>query len=178
MEQKPISISYRNVTLKDSYAFIPMALSCFSKTFNLAELKKGFFPHLFNKPENYNYCGVYPDKKFYSSAYFSYEKKQEFDNWYETVKNLEFNFKKEFEDYCWSDVCLLTKGCLEFRKIIIEQTKIDLNDPGIDPFNRSLTIASLCNLIFRKICMDENTIAVIPENGYNPNQQTSKKAEL
>lgn len=40
---KPISISYRNVTLKDSYAFIPMALSNFSKTFNLTELKKGFF---------------------------------------------------------------------------------------------------------------------------------------
>jgi hypothetical protein len=34
---------------------------------------------------------------------------------YEEARKVEFNFKQEFESYCWSDVVLLTKGCLAFR---------------------------------------------------------------
>lgn len=37
-----------NVRVIDSFSFIPMALSKMPKTFGLDELKKGYFPHLFN----------------------------------------------------------------------------------------------------------------------------------
>ena len=36
------------ISFKDSFCFLPMALSSFSTTFGISELKKGFFPHLFN----------------------------------------------------------------------------------------------------------------------------------
>ncbi|XP_051743101.1 uncharacterized protein LOC127508773 isoform X1 [Ctenopharyngodon idella] len=48
----------------DSYAFIPMALSKMPAALNLTTTEKGYFPHLFNRVENENYIGHYPDKKF------------------------------------------------------------------------------------------------------------------
>ena len=167
---KLLTISFRNVKFIDSYAFIPIALEKFTKTFDLKELKKGFFPHLFNKPENQNYIGVIPEKFYFGSDYFSVAKKEEFEKWYETSKNSLYDFKNEIISYCMSDVKLLKEGCLAFRSIIINITN------GIDPFAKCITIASLCHYIYRKILMKPNTISVIPVLGYNPEQKTSAKA--
>lgn len=51
---KFMSIEVRHLKMKfiDSLNFIPMALSKIPKVFNLSELAKGYFPHLFNKCEN------------------------------------------------------------------------------------------------------------------------------
>ena len=49
-----------NIKLIDSYAFVASALSKFPKIFNIEEEKKGFFPHLFNRVEFYNYKGPIP----------------------------------------------------------------------------------------------------------------------
>jgi hypothetical protein len=45
---KILSITFANVKIIDSYNFIPTALAKFPKMFGLDELKKGFFPFLFN----------------------------------------------------------------------------------------------------------------------------------
>ena len=45
----------------DSLSFFTMQLSAFPKTFGLRELKKGFFPPLFNMPDNQDYHGPIPD---------------------------------------------------------------------------------------------------------------------
>ena len=140
---KIIQMKFRNIKFLDSYCFIPMALSEFANSFELNELKKGFFPHSFNKPENQSYIGSYPDKKFYEPEFFNLKKKLEFEEWYEKVKDVEFNFQKEFEDYCWSDVQLLTQGCLKFRAI-------NMQDTSVDPFQVASTIASYCNYIFHE----------------------------
>jgi hypothetical protein len=104
----------------------------------------------------------------------SLKKKQEFDIWYLKNSSKSFEFKKELISYC--DVEILRKGCMAFRKIIINQTKSDTNPEGIDPFRSSITIASLCHLIFRELHLEPETIAIIPENGFNTNEKTSKKA--
>ena len=59
----------------------------------------------------------------------------------------------------------------------MENTKKDASDKGVDPFTASFTIASYCNYIFRRNFMKENTIGLIPANGYNPKQNTSKKSK-
>jgi hypothetical protein len=105
----------------------------------------------------------------------SCDKRNEFYKWYEKVKNDTFDFNKELTDYCWSDVRLLTEGCLKFRKLNMLSTKRDENDYGVDPFSASFTIASYCNLIFRRNFMIENSIGIIPELGYKHN--VSKKAD-
>ena len=169
---KIIQIKFRKIKFLDSHCFIPMALAEFSNSFELTELKKGFFPHTFNTPENQSYIGTYPDQKYYEPEFFSLKKKLEFEEWYDKVKNKEFDFQKEIQEYCWSDVQLLTQGCLKFRSINIQDTK------GVDPFRVASTIASFCNYIFRRNFLKSNSIAIIPELGYNLNQRTSIKAQL
>jgi len=49
---KILKIDVGNVRFLDSLNFFHQALDKLPKSFNLAELRKGFFPHLFNLPEN------------------------------------------------------------------------------------------------------------------------------
>ena len=174
---KLLQIKFRRVKIIDSYSFLPMGLDKFSKTFALQELKKGFFPHAFNKPENATYDDRYPDKSFYGSEFFSISKKAEFDEFYAANKDKMFNFQQELVDYCISDVNLLMEGCLRFRRIIIDSTKRNNEDSGVDPFRVAITMASLCNYIYRRNYMPQDTIAIIPDNGYNPRLMSSKKAQ-
>lgn len=55
-------LSFRSGPIKfiDSLCFLPMPFASFSSTFNLTELKKGFFPHLFNTPDHQQYVGRIP----------------------------------------------------------------------------------------------------------------------
>ncbi len=115
---KILTLKYRDVRLVDSFSFIPMSLEKFPKTFGLSELKKGYFPHDFNLPENQTYKGIIPDKEKYGYKFFSNAKLNEFEIWYAKKSKELFDFKDELESYCLSDVKLLKDGCLTFRKII------------------------------------------------------------
>jgi hypothetical protein len=172
---KVLSFSFRTLTFKDSSLFIPGTLESFSKTFNLKE-SKGFFCHDFNRRENFNYKGPYPSKEFYKPEFFSIEKKKIFETWYETVKNSEFDFQKELKKYCWMDVELLSEGCLEFSKFNRKTSKMSAQDLGLDPIQNNITISSFCNTLYRQKYMPVDSIAWIPTNGFNPKENTSKKA--
>jgi hypothetical protein len=99
--RKVMSISFRNIEIKDSSLFILTRLESFPKMFGLTELKKGFFAYDFNKPQNYGYVGAYPPKEMYGPDFMSPSKRKEFEVWYEENKNKTFNFMEEFENYCW-----------------------------------------------------------------------------
>ena len=60
-------LSFKSGPLKliNSLCFLPKPLASFPSTFNLTELKKGFFPHLFNNPDHQQYVGRIPDLAFY-----------------------------------------------------------------------------------------------------------------
>ena len=49
---------------------------------------------------------------------------------------------------------------------------------GIDPFINSLTMPSACHDVYRKLFMLENSIALIPDFGYQNHESTSVKAIL
>ena len=68
---KLLVIKFNGLKIIDSINFIPMALSKLPKTFGLSELKKGYFPHFFNTPENQNYVGDYPAQKYFGDEYMS-----------------------------------------------------------------------------------------------------------
>ena len=53
---KMVSMRVGNKRFIDSYLFIPIPLSKFTSTFNLRELKKGYFPHYLTSSE-----ALYPD---------------------------------------------------------------------------------------------------------------------
>ena len=156
-------LSFKSGPLKfiDSLSFLPMSLASFASTFNLTELKKGFFPHLFNLPHHQNYVGRIPDIEFYDPDSMMSDKKEELLHWHseQVARNVTFNFKKELIAYCQSDVALLKAGCEAFQQEFQSQT-------GFNALAESITIASACNLYWRKKHLEPNTIAVEPLRGW------------
>ena len=57
------------IEVKDSLNFFQMSLSKLPKTFGLAELKKGYFPHFFNKFQNAAYVGTATRQKMVRSRH-------------------------------------------------------------------------------------------------------------
>ena len=145
-----------NIKFIDSLCFIPMALAKFPKTFGMNELCKGYFPHLFNTVANQDYVGPMPEKHHYSPDTMKPEDRDVFLRWYEeqVANNYVFDFQKEMETYCRSDVDILRKCCLKFREMLQEVTD------GIDPFDKCITIAGVCHEVYRTNYLKENTIAV------------------
>ena len=165
---KVLSFKSGPLTFIDSLCFLPIPLEDFTSTFNLISVKKGFFPHLFNTPENQNYVGRIPDLEFYDANSMMPSKKEELIIWHneQVVRNVEFNFKQELIAYCKSDVNLLKQGCRKFQEEFQREA-------GFNPTQKCFTIASACNLYWRKHHLQPNTIAVEPIRGWrgaNTNQ--------
>ena len=168
-QAKILQIKVNKVNIIDSYNFIPFALSKFPKAFELNEMAKGYFPHLFNTRENQNKVfPTHPDIKFYQDKYMKCEEREKFLNWYAVNRNKQFDLNHELYKYCESDVDILKRGVLTFRKLFIDLT-------NVDPFKKSITIASLCQLVFRTLFMKPDTIPLIQDSGFNPTQNFSHK---
>ena len=126
-------------------------------TFGLDELKKGYFPHYFNKKCHKNYVGNIPAKKHYGFNQIQSNERDKFLNWYEECVNNNYAliYKKEIIDYCRSDVDILRRSLRKFREDFI-------TFENIDPL-RYITIASVCMTIYHANYMPQKTIAVVPE---------------
>jgi hypothetical protein len=137
----------------------------------LDELAKGYFPHLFNKKENEHYVGPLRPSPYYNPNGTSPDEKEKFLEWHNELKqnNYVFNFQQEILSYCRSDVDILRRCCLEFRELFRDVT-------DIDPFEKCLTIASACNLVYRTNFLQEDTIAIIPLHGCHPKVKQSNIA--
>ena len=150
-----MTIPMFNIKFIDSLNFIPMSLAKFPKTFGQTELCKGYFPHLFNKEENWNYVGPIPCQNDYGVNFMKPEERKAFIAWHkeQVESNYLFDFQKEIVKYCRSDVDIMRKCCLLFREMLRDET-------GIDPFGKSLTIASYCHEVYRTNFLKEDTIAI------------------
>ena len=141
----------------DSLNFLQMPLKSFPKTFGMNELKKGYFPHYFNKKCNENYVGPIPSKKHYGYNQMKPDERAKFLKRYDdrVSENYVFDFEKEIVDYCRSDVDILRRFSIKFREDFIQLE-------NIDPL-RYITIASVCMTIYRSNYMPKKTIAIVPE---------------
>ena len=165
-----LRVPMHNVKFIDSYNFIPMALARFPETFDRNELRKGYFPHMFNRDDKQDYVGPIPEAHYYLPNTMKPEARQEFLQWHaeQVENNYVFDFQKEMESYCRSDVDILRKCCLDFRDILQETT-------GVDPFEKCLTIASVCHQVYRTNYLVENTVAVFSDE-HRLKTKTSNKA--
>ena len=155
----------------DSLNFIPMPLKKFPKSFGVKELKKGYFPHLFNTVANQDYIGKMPDKSYFDPDGMPASEREDFLKWYEENKHTQnYNLQAEMRAYCRSDVDILHKCILVFRDLFVEST-------GIDPFESNVTIASACNHVFRANFLKPEAIGIIPNGGYRCNQVQSVEAQ-
>ena len=144
-----------NIRFIDSINFIPMALAKFPKTFGQDELCKGYFPHMFNKDENQNYVGPIPCQNDYGVNFMKPGEREAFIEWHDeqVANNYRYDFCEEIIKYCRSDVDILRKCCLLYREMFRKET-------DIDPFNKALTIASYCQVVYRTNFLKKDTIAV------------------
>uniref|UniRef100_A0A8D8ZAP4 DNA-directed DNA polymerase n=1 Tax=Cacopsylla melanoneura TaxID=428564 RepID=A0A8D8ZAP4_9HEMI len=152
---KLMSLEAGKVRIIDSSNFVAAPLSTFPKTFGLKELKKGYFPHYFNTVENQSYKGSIPDVKFYSPETMKPSAREEFLKWHaeRVSENYYFDFAKELEEYCSSDVDILRRSCLIFREAFLEIA-------DIDPFQYT-TIAGTCMAIYRSSYLKNETLAIV-----------------
>ena len=130
-----------NLRFLDSLNFFPMKLAALPKAFGLAECRKGHFPHLANEPRFWNYVGPHLDPSFYGADRMTPSDRDAFLDWHASVRTLEFDFQKELVAYCDSDVDILKKACLEYRRLMLQTT-------GVDPFT-CLTMAAVTNKVFK-----------------------------
>jgi len=149
-----------NIRLIDSLNFLPMKLSALPKSFGLTELKKGWFPHFFNKDENQHYVGPYPNPEYYGVDYMANKEREDFMRWHDTKKNEIFDFETEILEYCRSDVDILRQSCIKFRHLLMSATGTQIEKinkkgqvvtdivGGVDPFDYT-TIASGRNVAYQ-----------------------------
>ena len=144
-----LSVPELKIRFIDSLSFVTRALADFPKIFGEKELKKGYFPHWFNKAENWNYEGMMPPLEEFHPDEMPEHKRGELIEWYDKLvaENYVWNQQKEMREYCISDVNILRRCCIKFRKLYIEIAEID-------PF-QYLTIASVCMAIFKYFYIDE-----------------------
>jgi hypothetical protein len=163
-----------NMRVIDSLNFLPMKLAAFPQVFDLGEMKKGWFPYLFNTRENQEYVGPYPDPKYYCADFMSSKDRKLFFEWYSTKQGVIFDFRKEMLEYCQSDTYILQQGCQKFRQLMMKATS-DIDNSSdtdgqtptncLDPF-QNLTIASVCMAIYKAKFLEEDwQVKLEDENG-------------
>jgi hypothetical protein len=162
-------LEYGQIRVLDSLNFLPMALADMPKAFGESELKKGYFPHKFNRTENWDYKGPIPDAWFYDPGNMKTDKRSAFYSWYVKQLGKEFDFQKEILEYCRSDVDILMKCCLKFEELFYQEN-------NVKPFDVAVTIASACMHVFRKNYLKPQSIGLVPHGGYRRRENQSDQA--
>ena len=154
------------ITFIDSLNFIPMALARFPKTFGQDELCKGYFPHYFNKDENQEYVGPIPCQDDYGANYMKPEAREKFLTWHQeqVENNYVFDYQHEILKYCRSDVDIMAQCCKLYREMFMQVTDTTNDDTGLDPFDKSITIAAYCMQVYRTKFLKKDTIALLPQH--------------
>ena len=115
-----IILTALNIRIIDSFIFLPMALSRLPGCFGLSELKKGYFPHLFNVKGNQMYHGPIPEVHYYNPDMMSPTARSSFLEWHNQQKTDTFDFQEEILAYCR---CVLKS--LIFLLFILRKAYID-----------------------------------------------------
>lgn len=123
-----------NIRIIDTLKFLPMRLADVPTTFGFAEIKKGYFPHKFNKSENMNYVGPYPEREMYGYDEMKECERTKFLAWYDLRKEETFDFMKEIYEYCKSDVDILQQACAKFRRLILQLTECSIPTASLNAF--------------------------------------------
>ena len=155
---KIMYMKIKSIRFVDSLNHIAQALDSFPKTFGLTELKKGFFPYIFNTKENFDYVGSIPDKHYFTPEQMSPSKYKEFNVWYDKQTGV-YDFQKELFEYCKSDVMILKQAMENYIDNGIQLT-------GINPLNCP-TVASYALKVFKTNYLQKNKISVLTKEEYD-----------
>ena len=170
---KILDLQYRKLKInaRDTLNFVSSRLAEFPTTVGIDTISKGEFPHLLNKPENWDKILDFPSPEMYMIESRTDEQRRKFMEWYNAEKadyGGVFDFRSQIVKYCQVDVTVLRECTLKFRKDFIAGTKVD-------PF-KSVTIAAACQRYYRTFHLQKDDVAVISGHGYQANRKTSVEA--
>lgn len=151
------------------YHLLPIALEKFPSTFDLKNVEnKKFFPHLYNKMVNLEAepLSSLPPKSDYFYSSMNFDKRREFDKWYEVHKNDGFDLKEMLPLYCMADVKLLSAGLVNFRELWQEEC-------GFEVLQRCCTLAGAVMMHYRMNLMTPRTLAITSELSYEKHDKKS-----
>ena len=155
----------------DSFNFLAMALAKFPATFQLTELKKGYFPHLFNVRANQQHRGPIPVLHYYTPDSLPTTARTKLIEWHRKQEEINylFDMQVELREYCTSDVTILWQGWEKFCAMCFGMF-------FLDPLLECITLASYCLIVYRTHHMPKDSIAIIPQCGYGGRAKQSIKA--
>lgn len=135
---------------QDSMLHLKGSLAALARGFGL-ETEKGFFPHLCNKEEYFNYSGPIPDKKFFDLSHFKTQKEiNDFIKWHDEYTG-DWNFKTELRKYCRNDVLIGAKFCKIYHENSIELIRQNYPHLGISPWFFPTTAGYVHKLFLRNL---------------------------
>lgn len=160
---KIMQLKVKDLIFRDSMCFLPGSLSALAKSFQLSS-EKGYFPHLFNTEENYNYEGNIPDIKYFSMHKIAKKDSdyQGFLKWHSEFQGA-WNFQNELVKYCRNDVYILAKIMYVFHDTSIKKYKVS---PWHSVTGPSFVHNAILRSISRKITDEMGTIFT-PEERFN-----------
>jgi hypothetical protein len=144
------------------YLFLAVSITQVTGAFGLTA-SKSWYPHYFNTMANLDYVVQIPVIEYYGVNEMGVSERTEFLAWYEEQKSVVFNNRQTLESYCQDDVTVLRQECRVFRNEFMGIANIDV-------FQESVTIASACNKVLRKLFLKPDTIGLIPTGGYTGNK--------
>ncbi len=185
-----ISVSLKRGRLRflDSLKFLPFPLKALPRAFGVEE-SKGYFPHSLNRLEFQNWRIDRPLEKDFEPEFMKESEFKDFESWYkreifEPYMNAKemfdaglitsddffcYDIYEEMVKYCRQDVKVLRLCFMKFFQSFYEMT-------GCMPGIRNLTIASLCNTVWRCNFLQEYSVPLLPHNGYSGKDIQSKVA--
>lgn len=132
----------RYMYFRDTLKYLSGSLKNLAREYRTEEnLSKGYFPHLFNRVENYDYIGRIPDKKYFDLPFTIKTEKEleEFNEWYDNQLGVEWNFSNELRKYCIQDVKILASIVSQFTRDMAAMCD------GEEPFHKSTAPSYLHN---------------------------------
>ncbi|CAO4372358.1 unnamed protein product [Caenorhabditis nigoni] len=152
---------------RDSMQFLSMGLAKMPEAFELTGEAKGFFPHLYNHPDNYDrVLDTLPDKEYYAPQFMRPDVLEKFEEWYAECYRDGFNLHEELLKYCQSDVRILALTMIAF----IEKCELLFN--GWNPIVHGCTLASYIFFVLKNEYIKEGDVGYIPESGYGRDQNS------
>ena len=159
---------------RDSFNYVSQKLDSLVKAFDLPVDPKMFFPHLYNLEKNYNTIIPHlPPKDDYLYKSKKPKDKEAFEKWYAQHYNDGFNFNEVIAEYCVNDVEILIHALVALRKTFFQITRRNGNHGGIDILEDAITIAAGCMKNFRLNHLRLRHLAIVPEKGYDAQQNQS-----
>ncbi|MEG3883799.1 DNA polymerase [Microcoleus sp. herbarium19] len=114
-----------HITFRDTLLHLQGSLRGLAKSYcSEVRMEKGYFPHMFNSVENYDYVGPIPPIDTFDLTFVVKDdtELQAFETWYHSWDGRnDWNFRDELRKYCINDVDVLAAIMVAHHNILVEK---------------------------------------------------------